>query len=974
MAPAHADDLRHVLTDFTITSWNAKDGLPEGTIYALAQDGDGYLWVGGSAGLFRFDGTRFVAWKGVGPQTQFPSLPVRALCVSRDGSLWVGFGGSGGVSRIKNNRAQNYGQADGIVPGAMKTLIQDGSGVIWAGNDRGLYRFQDDRWGQWMPGHGLPAGSSSCGFVGGDGTLFICTSTGLYRFLESHQEFQQVHSLHDAAIDIAEDASGEFWITDPVLGFKRLGQPGVSSAADSGRGIKLLRDRSDDLWVATGGQGLWHVRHPNTQTLSVERATSLTGLLADGVYALLQDRDGNIWAGTTEGLNRLTPRKISQIIDLGLLRGIEVAPDGGIWIGAVDGLVRYLPSGELSQRVARSGGSQLTALGADARGTLWVAKDQSLNRVVGGESYLIASPTGRQLQRISSITSDSQGGVWLYDTDQGLLRWRQGGPAGVLAPALRNRPVTVMHTDRSGLVWIAFEDEGIAVVSADGAMRLHGRGDGFDAGPYRAIYEDERGDIWLGGDKGLTKYSDGRPTTLLLDARVLDPNGSVSSDIRVSAVVSDNDGVLWLGSRLGVIRLGRTEFEKTTADRRYQVHYRLYNRSDGIAGTPLQTGSKNAVRAKDGRLWFITTRGVTIIDPRALRNTPASAPLRIEDVAIDEVASAANPDAVLPPRPKRLQVDYTVVDLSPQTRTRFRYSLEGFDAGWTNAGGRHQAIYTNLPPGKYRFRVAVDNGDEVATQPEAGWSFSIKPALDQTAWFRALAVAAFGLVVLSAWRLHMRRVRKEFALLLGERVRFSREIHDTLLQGLVGVAVQCKTVSALMDVAPASARELLDCVRGQAERSIRETRLSIWDLRSPVLDDDGLASALRNAGQRLTANTPIQFSFEVIGESGSQPADVEQQLFRIGQEAITNVVRHSSATRLHTQLCYDGDSVRLLVTDDGRGFADEDAAPGRLGIVSMRERAQQIHGLLTVVSTPGRGTAVEVILAPSKRHRGLADD
>ncbi|MBI3492622.1 MAG: hypothetical protein HY047_12715 [Acidobacteria bacterium] len=344
ITPAFAADLRHVLTDYTLTSWDQKDGLPSGNIWSLAQDADGYLWVGSEAGLFRFDGVRFVPSEMLG-SPRLPRAAVRAMCASRQGDVWVGFGGSGGVSHIKNGHIHSYGETDGLPAGPVAMLVEDPSGSMWMGNDHGLYRFAGDRWEKWQLGRGLPAGAVYSGYHDRHGHLLIENEVGIFRQTDQQERFEPLEMFDETTRNairgvlprsISEDAAGDIWMTDPIVGFRKVANRSklVSSWPDRGRGTRLLHDRAGNLWVSTGGQGLWRVRlQTETQAPIVERATSLTGLLADGVYALLEDRDGNIWAGTTEGLNRLTPRKITQFVDLGLVRGVEVTPDGSVWGG-----------------------------------------------------------------------------------------------------------------------------------------------------------------------------------------------------------------------------------------------------------------------------------------------------------------------------------------------------------------------------------------------------------------------------------------------------------------------------------------------------------------------------------------------------------------------------------------------------------------------------------------------------------------
>ena len=279
-AQTSAADLRNVLTDCVLTSWNNKEGLPPGTVWSLAQDRDGYLWVGNDAGLFRFDGARFVAWNALS-SAGLPEQPVRALVLAHDESLWIGFGGSTGVGHVVNGHLEMYGEREGLGPGAVTTLIEDANRSMWAGNARGLHQFVNGRWEKRPLVEGATLAVASA-HVDARGALFIGTSAGLFVREAGASAFVLVDRTTDLVRAIAEDTAGVMWLTDPVTGFRssRSGRPGVVST-ERGRGMRLLYDRRGNMWIATGGQGLWRMRPaPDGGRPTFERATSLTGFSA----------------------------------------------------------------------------------------------------------------------------------------------------------------------------------------------------------------------------------------------------------------------------------------------------------------------------------------------------------------------------------------------------------------------------------------------------------------------------------------------------------------------------------------------------------------------------------------------------------------------------------------------------------------------------------------------------------------------
>jgi len=515
-----------------------------------------------------------------------------------------------------------------------------------------------------------------------------------------------------------------------------------------------------------------------------------------------------------------------------------------------------------------------------------------------------------------------------------------------------------MYTDRRGQLWVAFANGRVGAVNASGEMRLFGSRDHADGGPYRAFYEDDTGVVWLAGNEGLTRFRQGRFETVR--------RGS-GFTMEFTAIADDRAGHMYLGSRSGILRLDVSAFDAALASGR--LRYALYDRSDGLAGLPLSyVNSRRAVRTDDDRVWFVTARGLTIVNPRVLPDS-SPPPVRIESVGVDDKRYVPSDRLLLPPRASRVEINFTLLDLTSPLRARFRYRLDGFDAGWVDAGTRRQASYTNLPPRAYRFRVAAYSANGTWDETDASWQFSIQPAFEQTRWFYASIVTAVvviaALVVWAVWRLRLRKVRHEFALLLGERVRVSREIHDTLLQSLVGVALQLDAMASSSPDLPGAVRKRFVLLRKQVEEYIREARQSIRNLRSPRLEQTDLVSALRDAGDHATAANGASFSFAVVGTPRRAAPRVENELLHIGREAVTNAARHAHASCIQMKIRYESRTIVLHVTDDGCGFEHDDGAlegGGHYGLTSMRERACEVGGTLTIVSQAGHGTEVMTVV------------
>jgi signal transduction histidine kinase/ligand-binding sensor domain-containing protein len=967
-ADARAEDLASILTGYNIVSWGAAEGLSFGDVRAMAQDREGYLWLGTQSGLVRFDGVRFAPWSSFGAGS-LPARPVLALHVSPDGSFWIGFGGQGGVARVRalppvrTSGIRQYTEADGLAAGAITALVEDHRGTLWASALSGLYWFADDRWNRWTA-RGLPDGPIHTAHVDSRDRLFVSTVAGVFVLAAEREVFEQLEGTQrkgpislrrDGPPDdwigaISVDARGRVWLSDRLAGFTIAdGSAGAMPPSESGRGRCLLRDRAGNVWVGTAGQGLWRVKESASDRLSVDRSTDLTGLLGNGVMSLFEDRDGHIWASTVDGLNRLVPRQATVLS--GLVAGMELE-GGAVWVATSHGAMRLDATGSATLHGRPSPDAAITAIHTDERGRLWLAARNRVSLIARGRKRELLLDDTDSIESIELVTSDRRGGVWMYDGSGAILRWNgKTIQSNAVAPQSVPKRLLWMDTQRNGTLWLLGRDGRVASVADDGSVRQYGPRDGLEGDLYRAMHEDRDGGVWLGGARGLTRFAYGRFRTL---RRI---NGHPLQNI--TAVIEDESGSFWLGTNSGVVRFSPADFDRAVASSGERIPYRLYT-SDTLASNPRWYGQRGGVRAPDGRLWFVTSRGVTVIDPRVAPAKQAPVPARIEGIVVDGQIIDPAAESRLPAGARRVEVSFSALALTNPERTHFRYRLEGFDPDWVEAGTRRQAAYTNLPAGQYRLHVMASGTD--GTWPDSGalWVFSVAPTFYRTAWFAVICLSAFGVTVIGAWSLHLRQVRMRFALLLGERTRLSREIHDTLLQGLFGVALRCDAIASELETSAPRVRDYFAAMRRDVESYIQEARQSIWNLRSPKLDELGLPAALRDAGEHATAGLPVRFAFTISGAPKPCPRAVEEQLLRIGQEAVANALRHAHASEIRMELCYEEGGLVLRLTDNGFGFdVDRAGGNGRYGLINMKERADAAGGDVRIHSRSGQGTSVE---------------
>ena len=934
---------RAPLSDYTITSWSRRDGI-SGPILSISQDKDGYLWLGTGSGPIRFDGHRFVSWESLGYEP-FPGHNVLSLLSSKDGSLWIGSADTG-VARLRNGAFTFYRDPEGLA--FARTLLEDRRGNVWAGSRGGLYRFDGTRWVLHGASVGLPASPISGIHEDADGALWVQTLQRIYRRGASHDSVEHVTDVPP-------------FVRPPLL---------APSAARRGRHtlprawnpFRTIQDRRGDLWLATIGQGVWRARFaPGGAT--VEHVTTETGLSSNVVGAVYEDRESNLWIATQAGLHKLTLRKVTPIDNLGTVTVVEATNDGSTWFGSDKGLIRITKDRRhtYTERDGMPPGP-VRAIVTDRRNRLWIATDVGLACFSDGR--FVRLPLPERFDRVLSVSVDSREAVWLNDMRLGVLRLQNGALAqlGTIARLDGTQPASV-HVDRSDRVWLGFGDGHLGLLGTDGRISRHPTG---IKGAIVAISEEPQGVLWLGGEDGIARFSDGRSVAITAGA-----NGFPGS--QVIAVIDDGRGAVWAGTSAGIVRVERSEFDVVARSPAHRIRYVLYDETDGLHGMPARLAAPAAARGVDGRLWFVTDGGATMVDPASLPRAQQPPRVRVEEVR----AAGTRFDPTAPfrigPRPERVEIDYTALTFSSPAAVRFSYRLIGFDSNWQDAGSRRQASYTNLPPGDYKFQVVARNKDGSFDPSGASVTFAIAPAFYQTWWFLIVVAAAVVGLGAAAWRMRVQQIRERFSLALAERARISREVHDTLLQSLVGVALRSGTAAERLLSDPAGAREQLNGMRKEVEEQIRELRETIWNLRSPTLHRRGLAGALEEAGKRIAHQTSARFTFGVVGRPQPCAPVVEEQLLRIGQEALLNAAQHSHASEVRAELQYDGDAVALRVVDNGVGF-DVDAAMQRhdhhFGLFHMHERAAQAGGRLEVISRNGAGT--QVLASFPRSFRGAA--
>jgi signal transduction histidine kinase/ligand-binding sensor domain-containing protein len=970
VASVSAQEPAQTLSQLYHTAWTQRDGAPA-NIETLAQTADGFLWLGSGTGLFRFDGVRFELFEPPARQS-LPSANVSALLATRDSGLWVGYR-FGGISLIERGTIRSYDESDGLPRGSVISIIEDSAGTTWVGTTDGLARFDGGRWRRVGPAEGFAEGAVSAILADRSRRLWVSAEAGVFMRVPGAPRFERVAppltSSGGSRIYsyLQEGPDGAIWGSSQDRGLRVLspssqgGEAGVRPLPRES--MAILIDRTGALWLAhprNGGiERFWlhpsrgAAQRPEPQRLAV-------GLSSNAVLRWLEDREGNVWVGTTGGLDRFRRAKLNRVDLPGLQEDIALAPadSGAVWVGSAGRhLLRLGDDVREFPEVSRP----VELAYRDRTGVAWVGSPFGLWRFSRGRFVRVGLPVEHYVG-LQALTHDSAGNLWLSIPRSGVYQrtgdcWVPfGGRSG-----LPREPAIVLTTDDSGRTWFGYTANRVAVLQGD-TVHLYTDKDGLSVGNVLAIHV--RGPtVLVGGEFGLAMLAEGRfrPVT--------GRNGTAFRG--TSGIVETPDGEVWLHGAIGITRIPAVELRRQMRDSTYQVENERLDFRDGLDGSAPQIRPQPTVIAgTDGRLWFATSVNVAWLDPRAVPRNPVPPPVVIRRLTAGSRSYPIGPALDLPVHTTALRIDYTALSLSVPERVRFRYQLVGSDTAWQDAGGRREAFYTNLAPGSYRFRVIAANDDGVWNQAGAAFDFTIPPSFVQSRWFLGVWVAALAALAWLAYLARMREVagglRLRYQAALAERTRIAQELHDTLLQGFTGITLQLRAIERLLVQRPQESAEALKNVLASADTALRDARHMIWDMRAVELEGRDLAEALEAAAHHAMAGSSAELVLAVQGERRRLPLDVETTALRVGREAVINAVKHATPRTLQVSLEFGARFLTLRVADDGAGIspgAMETAVEGEhLGIAGMRQRAQRAGGTLDITSEPGRGTTVSVSL------------
>ncbi len=934
-----------------------ENGLPHNYVFTIQRAPDGYLLVGTDEGLARFDGMRFTSYD-LDPWLGLSKKWILSMLIARDGSIWTGtFDGK--LYQWRNgNVVTQFDEGSSIFD-----IAEDSSGRIWASTRDGVIRLRNQNT---TSEHQIelrrpPDTAWNVLTVSPDGAIWVVTMDGLYRsdgdalkcVARSGSRYGQIFSVRSGAGSVLVGTSrGLYLVADRDGGGTLERVSGVPGPV-----VASLQDRDGNIWAGTWGKGLYR-----RNAKGIQQWSSRDGLADDFVRQLYEDNSGNLWVGLRGGgLNRwknptLVPFGIEEGLQGDYASTVTVDPKGRTWLGTWrGGLYRF--NGKLLPQPTPVSTLFFTVrtLAFDKAGHVWTGNWEGLSCWDGTRYTHFAGPE-TPYHHISVILFDRKQRLWIATSDNGLFLFPRGRPEGTaVAHLLSHTEITSLVEDASGKLWVG---------TPAGAGWISGS----DADSYHQLPK-TRGEAFTGLSLDVQQRVWG--CTLGGSLWKLDANGGESLGANAGLpgyplylAIDDGRGAMWISTPRGILRIPTERIQQAMRGVLRRVDYRIFDREDGMRTIECHHQSQPAgTRDANGFLWFPTSRGFVRIDPKVIYQPARARDVRIEELTEDGEAAPLE-NSRFAPGPHAIEIRFTALEFSSPQKLRFRYRMEGLEQDWNWDRGSRLARYTRLLPGRYAFQVMAAIGDGPWSQAQT-LDIEQAPEFYQTKWFEILMVMA-GLAaatLIFRWQMHL--FRQRYFAVTAERNRIACEWHDTLLAGFSAISLQLE--AALLDRGQMSerVREILNVTRKIVQHYRAEVRRVIWDLRESATGEKTLQKAVATALHQTVEGRGIAYELNVTGAETDLSKEVEHNLLRVCQEALSNAVRHGMPKRVRISLQYADAGITMRVEDDGSGFDPEAIRVlenGHFGLTIMQERMRRFGGTLILKSAPGKGTVVEASL------------
>jgi len=971
--------------------WHAADGLPSDSVTAIIQTPDGFLWIGASAGLARFDGVKFTV-ESVGRTTN-RLTGVTALCEDSNGHLWVGTQRNG-VFELAEGRFTNYTRKHGLLDEYITSLAADAKGQVWIGGASGLNLWDGESFKSFTTRDGLPDEFVSGVNVARSGAVWITTRSGMSRFsgggIAPYAFQTDSQGRSPEYLGAYEDRRGNLWAFGDTYLInlaegKRFNYFRGSEPA-SVRIWSLCEGLHGRLWIGTSGRGLFCFEDNSIRPVILGESR-----WPYDVRAICEDREGNLWLGTSGGgLAQLRPQSVHVV-------------RGGL------GLPESAPTALALDRNGR------VFVGLE-RGGLWAGEAGRFDQFTGGGFPLV--------QCISSVCVDHDGVVWAGTTGDGLYGLRdRGGVHLTTADGLDDNTILAVAADPQTGVWASTPTGSVHHVSKNGSARF-GTLQGLPGAPVTSMIPAAGGGIWLGTQDGqILREKDGvftrpegvmnwggspavalcesQPNRLWIGARGggltlwteglaahWGVNNGLPSQV-IWSVLEDASKNLWLATASGIYRVSPGDLRQSLANSQVSLACRLVSPAKITSGGDTILGGPRGALGEEGSLWFAVSDGILKVNAQQPEAEPPSFPVCLESAIINgqpampllsgPLWSPGFSNAAryrMPVDLRSLEIQFTALSFVAPDEIQFRHKMDGFDPDWVSDAGARAARYGRLQHGNYTFRVAARAGDGVWQEAAQTFAFVVPTPVYLQPWALALYfISAVGAIVGTVRVISHRRLRNKLArleqqqALERERMRIARDMHDEMGSKLTKISF----MSERLQVDAESAGTPGDRIQSiaQTARDLLKTMDEIVWVVNPRNDSlENLTAYLSQYALEYFQNTSVECELRLPQDIPSHPlsSEARHNIYLTFEETLNNALKHSSAAKVKVEMSVDSHEFRIVVSDNGKGFdlaaaeAKSQARGGRggNGLRNMRQRVAAVGGECSISSAAGAGATVTI--------------
>ena len=1014
-----------------ITRLSLEEGLSQSNVRCILQDKNGFLWIGTQDGLNRYDGYNFKVFKNdPNDINSLSNNLISCLLEDREGSLWIGTMDGLNKFDQRSGKFKHYfarkGNPFALQGESVLSLAEDSSGNIWAGTYLGgmsTFNSKENKFTTYLHNpideNGLSSNTIFALHVDRKGKLWIgtfggglnCLDEKSGKFLHFKNISNDKNSLNNDFVNtIQEDEDGNLYVGTAsgisVLNIfsNKINRLGINSTDENliqkANVQAISRDKKNKFWFGTETNGLIYfdkVSGKLEQFFSEKNNSS--NIKENNVTALFVDDKNTVWAGThSAGLTKLVrTKKIFENIfaDNGNKSGLTDAniwpifedSKGNIWVGTNNGLNVLDKNNRILKKYFYSptnkntiSNNRIWSINEDRKGTIWVGTQNGLNSINFSKNKITRfqySPNKKSIpfNLIKYVYPDKDGLLWLGTWGGGMIRFDPSSMDSKIYQHHLNDKFSIsddivfyITKDSKGTLWVCTSNglNKFDKTNERFTSYVHDKSNpnGLHANAVYFILEDRNNIYWIASHGGgLIRFDNSSGKFKSFTEKDGLPNNVVYGILR------DADSNLWLSTNKGISKFSLQ-----------QKIFKNYNMKDGLPNNEFNAGAYS--KSKSGKFYFGSIDGLTSFYPDSISENKYVPKIAVTDFKIfdktmkDFNCFVGGEEIHLNYNDNYFSFEFAALDFTEPANNQYAYMLQGFDKEWIYSDSRRYAAYTHLDAGHYLFSLRATNNNGVWNEKGITIGVIIAPPLWRTWWFRIITMMTFLSLVIYFYKRRTNQLKRETKLQQKfskqlvdfqeeEKKRIASELHDGIGQNLLIITNRAQI--GLMNENADKMKEQLTSISDTASESINEIRHITHHLHPTLLDKIGLTKTLQAMIHKFEGSSSVTFSISIDDIDNIFNAENEVNIYRIVQEGINNVIKHSGAKQTEISILKKEKTLKMIIRDDGKGIAEIKlknflSSSEGFGLRSLKERVKYLNGNISIDSHVGKGTTLNITI------------